>query len=241
MVLSKLAGARRWWMVLLAAVVLIGVPGAAGARAGDAAAAGHGKSFGEWHAAWWQWAFSFPFSAHPLNPDSGASCATGQTGHVWFLGGVFNATGTVTRDCVVPSGTALVVAVADVECSTVESPPFSGTDPASLRACAAGVVDPASPLFVTDAFARLDGRSLRVSRVPSPVFSFSASGAPGDSILTCPCSGTSGLAVADGYMLFLHPLAVGRHTLHFGGSFPAFPYTLDITYRLTVAPRGHAS
>jgi hypothetical protein len=190
------------------------------------------------HAAWWQWAFSFPFSEHPLTPGSGATCASGQTGHVWFLGGVFNMTGTETRQCAIPSGTALAVAVADVECSTVESAPFSGTDPASLRACAAGVADPASLLFVGRAFAVLDDHSVPVRRAPSPVFHFSV---PDGSILTCPCSGTSGLAVADGYMLLLHPLSVGTHELHFGGSFPNLGYSLNITYHLTVAPRGRAA
>jgi hypothetical protein len=225
--------------VLLATVVLIAVPSPATAQSAAVAPRPHGQSLGEWHAAWWRWAFSFPLSAHPLNPASGAGCGTGQTGHVWFLGGVFNAGGTLTRDCVVPSGTALVVAVANVECSTVESPPFHATDPASLRACAAGVVDPDSPLFIAAVSARLDGRSLAVQRAPSPVFEFSVPSAS-DNILSCPCSATSGTAVADGYLLFLHPLPVGAHTLRFGGTFPAFDFTIDITYRLTVVPRGHS-
>src|SRR3954447_5728879 len=168
MVLTRLARLR--WMVLLLCMALLGVAGSASARSGDAATAGHRNHLGELHAAWWQWAFSFPFSEHPLTPGSGATCGSGQTGHVWFLGGVFNMTGTETRDCAIPSGTALAVAVADVECSTVESAPFSATDPASLRACAAGVADPASLLFVGRTFAVLDDHSLSVRRAPSPVF-----------------------------------------------------------------------
>jgi len=234
---------------LLVAVVALVLSGAGSARAADPGALppsanAHGKSLGDWHAAWWQWAFSFPASTHPLNPTSGATCATGQQGHVWFLGGVVNAGGTVTRDCVVPSGTALVVAVANVECSTLEPPPFNGTDEASLRSCAAGVVDPTSPLFVEAPFASLDGRSINVAayRAPSPLFAFSVPNAT-DNILGCSpsCSATSGDSVADGYLLVLRPLSVGMHTLHFGGTFPAFDFSLDITYHLTVVPRGRAT
>jgi hypothetical protein len=241
---------HRWraWLPLLMAIAVLGVFGAASARAADpgvvpSSASAYGKSLGEWHAAWWQWAFSFPLSTHPLNPASGATCATGQQGHVWFLGGVVNAGGTLTRDCVVPSGTVLVVAVANVECSTLESPPFHGTDETSLRACAAGVVDPTSPLFIDDPAASLDGRDIEVAayRAPSPLFAFSVPNTT-DNILTCPCSGgTNGESVADGYLLVLHPLSVGTHTLHFGGTFRAFDFTLDITYNLSVVPRGHAT
>lgn len=240
---------RRAWVALLMVIAAVGMSGAGSARAADPgvvppSASAHGKSLGEWHAAWWQWAFSFPASTHPLNPASGATCATGQQGHVWFLGGVVNAGGTLTRDCVVPSGTALVVAVANVECSTLESPPFNGTDEASLRACAAGVVDPTSELFINDLSASLDGDTINVAayRAPSPLFAFSVPNT-NDNILFCspsPCSGTSGNAVADGYVLVLHPLSVGTHTLHLGGTFPAFGFTLDITYNLTVVPRDHA-
>jgi hypothetical protein len=58
-----------------------------------------------------------------------------------------------------------------------------------------------------------------------------------DNILTCPatgCAGRSGSAVADGYLLVLHPLSVGTHTLRFGGTYPAFGFTLDITYDIVV-------
>jgi hypothetical protein len=65
----------------------------------------HGKSYGEWAAAWWQWALELPASTHPLL-DLG-DCSEGQTGHVWFLGGTFASNPGVERDCTIPSGTAL--------------------------------------------------------------------------------------------------------------------------------------
>jgi hypothetical protein len=35
----------------------------------------------------------------------------------------------------------------------------------------------------------------------------------------------------------LAPLSVGEHTVHFGGTYSDFGFTLDITYHLTVAPK----
>ena len=46
--------------------------------------------------------------------------------------------------------------------------------------------------------------------------------------------------MADGYLLQLHPLSVGDHTLHIGGMFPAFDFDLDVTYNITVVPRGRS-
>jgi hypothetical protein len=182
---------------------------------------------------------SLPLSDHPLSPPEDRPCSADQSARVWFLGGVFNSGGTVERtNCVVPPGTPLVVAVANVECSNRETDPFAGSDPESLRACAAGVADPSSPLNATGMNATLDGRTLRPVRAPSPVFGFTVPSLS-DNILSCPstgCADRSGSAAADGYMLVMHPLSVGRHTLRFGGTYPAFGFTLDITYDIVVRP-----
>src|SRR5208283_3356948 len=70
-----------------------------------------GGTYGEWSAAWWQWAFSVPVASHPLFDNT--DCSTGQSGSVWFLGaksciaGSPNCSvGSVTRSCSVPAGKA---------------------------------------------------------------------------------------------------------------------------------------
>jgi hypothetical protein len=181
-----------------------------------------------------------------LNPTFTTNCAVGQSGKVWYLGPAFNSGAPVSRQCTVPSGTKFVVAVANPACTTLEPPPFSGTDAASLRRCAAGVVDPTSPLFITRLAASLDGKSLRVTRAPSRAFHFSVPDID-DNILACSsraggtgCPATRGEAVADGYLVTLHPLSVGVHELHTFAFFPAFGVAFDVTHRLTVVPRGRA-
>jgi hypothetical protein len=201
----------------------------------------HGKSYGEWEAAFWQWALSMPADHNPLTDTAPPS--SGQTDHVWFLGGTFAPTvgpggefiGRVARDITVPAGTMLFFPVVNAECSTAEG---NGNTEADLRSCAkslADFIDPAS-LFVT-----LDGLSfqnLAAYRAQSPVYTYGP--LPANNLLGVP-GGTVSPSVSDGYHIMLAPLAVGEHTLHFGGNLVAAPLNLtfieDITYHITVAPR----
>jgi hypothetical protein len=191
----------------------------------------YGRSFGEWTAAWWQWAISMPITANPLMET--AECDAGQSGPVWFLGGSF-VNATTTRECTLPSGRAILLPVLNVECSTVEAPPFYGADEAELRACVAPLMD-----AVTDLHATIDGEAvedLAAYRVQSPLYSFSA---PADNVLFVP-GPVSGQSVSDGYWLFIPPLSAGQHTLRFGGTIPLFGLTLDVTYNVTVRPGGRS-
>src|SRR5690349_16171961 len=56
----------------------------------------NGHTYGEWSEKWWQWAYSLPAAGHPLFDETGVDCGAGQSGTVWFLGGVFNVSGTAT-------------------------------------------------------------------------------------------------------------------------------------------------
>ena len=47
-------------------------------------------------------------------------------------------------------------------------------------------------------------------------------------------AGTHGPMVDDGIYVMLAPLSMGRHTLHFTGTFPQVPFVIDITYKLCV-------
>ena len=186
-------------------------------------ASAYGKSLAEWTAVWWQWAIALPIDNHPLFDT--APCGTGQSGKVFFLGGAFTGTAT-TRDCTVPLGKAILLPIINVECSTVEPPPFHGDNEAELRACAKAFLDSGTAVS-----ANIDGRevqNLNSYRVQSPLFDFSA---PDNNSLFIP-GPVSGLSLSDGVWLLLAPLSAGRHAIHFVGFFPGFP--LDITYNLTV-------
>jgi hypothetical protein len=183
-------------------------------------------------AQWWRWSISMPLSGHPLADPAvdpaAADCTFNQHGKVWFLGGVFNASGTVTRSCVVPHGVSLLVPAINVECSNVEEPPFFGATKTERRICAEGfaMADP----FVELTRQGSNTSALPVDQVTSPDFHFK--GPDGNVLLVD--GRISGRAVSAGWWTLIPPLQPGTYTLHFGGSFPDFDFSLDITYHLTV-------
>ncbi len=198
----------------------------------------YGMTYGEWSAKWWQWAYSLPVNQNPFFDENG-NCshgANGQLGPVWFLTGVVNVSGTAVRNCTVPAGKALFFPILNVECSTLEG---NGSTEAELRACTASFMD-----LVTNVAAEIDGvsiQNLQDYRAASPLFTFGP--LPDNNVLQlfgfdAPAGATS-VSVADGFYLMLAPLSVGQHTIHYSGTFgPPINFTLDITYHLTIAPRG---
>ena len=112
-----------------------------------------------------------------------------------------------------------------------------GSTEAEQRATAEFLADH----IVVSPFCTIDGvavANILSYRVPSPQFTFTA---PTPWIFGD--TGGAGTSVGDGYFLMLAPLAVGQHTLHFGGAFHFavaegdpfdFDASLDMTYHLTV-------
>jgi len=201
----------------------------------------YGSSYAEWSVKWWQWAYSVPAAGHPLFDETGADCANGQSGPVWFLGGVFNATGTVTRDlCTVPSGKALFFPIVNAEwdnfCPPVD-PPLSVDD---LRATVSWFLD-----ITTELVCEVDGHAipnLQAYRFAGDVFSVNLPAGNLWEAFGCPTpAGTYSPLVPDGYFVMLSPLSAGQHTIHFRGTIgDPVNFTPEATYHLTVAPAGTA-
>jgi hypothetical protein len=186
----------------------------------------YGMTYPEWSARWWQWATSMSLDNHPLADT--ANCNRGQFGPVWFLGGNFSGSSGGTRKCTVPAGKALFFPIANVDCSSLEQPPFYGGTPLERRACARGMTDTAYDLV-----AEIDGVSLKnltQYRTTSPNLVFAV--APPPNVLGVDAG--AGELVGDGYYLLLAPLSSGQHTIHFKGSFAVPAFTVEETYYLTV-------
>src|SRR3974390_3206541 len=109
--------------VLGLALYLVPVSASAGQNAGngvtiiDPNAVAYGKTYGQYAAEWWQWAFSIPTAIHPLFEHG--DCSTGQSGPVWFLGNSFVANNAVFS-CNVPAGKALFLPIGNAEDSIIE-------------------------------------------------------------------------------------------------------------------------
>lgn len=94
-----------------------------------------GASIAEWDARFWQWSLSLPEASNPsFNPDAGM-CGYGQFGPVFFLPPSYTPE-PVTMECTVPEGTAIFVSVAGSGCTSVEEPPFFGSNEEELLNCA---------------------------------------------------------------------------------------------------------
>ena len=191
----------------------------------------YGRSYPEWVAAWWQWAISQPRTGHPLDQIGDVECGTGRDGEdVWFLGGVVTISGTLTRRCTIPAGVALFLPVLNTECSTLEQPPFYGSDEPTLRACT-------EAFSLANLHASIDGAAVPPDTLPeftvtSPMFDIQV---PAENILLVP-GPTTGQSVGSGAHLLISPLPPGDHVIRFGGDFADIDVKLDITYEITVGP-----
>jgi hypothetical protein len=196
-------------------------------------------SYAEWTQRWWQWAYGLPVDGHPLFDETGADCAAGQSGPVWFLGGVFNVSGSADRTlCSVPTGKALFFPILNVEwdniCPPIE-PPMTIEE---LRAIAASFMD-----LATDLSCELDGRPItnldRYRFAGDPFGVDIPSGSIWEFFGCATPAGHYEPLVPDGFYLMLAPLSPGAHVLHFRGTVgDPVNFTLDITYHLNVVADG---
>jgi len=194
-----------------------------------------GPLYGELGAAWWLWAYSFPFAEIPFfNTGGPVDISAGQLGHVWFLAGANS--GPTTRTGTVPAGTALFLPMANL-INDYPCPPQFGFEPNPGESLEDFLQRTANDFFpaLTDVFAEIDGRPLRQPtsyRAMSDLFLFKADPAAAS---FDPCvTGTRQPGVAVGYWLLLPPMTPGRHTLHFGSP----SWNQDVRYELTVT-HGH--
>ncbi len=187
----------------------------------------YGKTYGQWAAAWQQWAFSIPADQSPFLDETGASAGAGQSGPVWFLAGNFG--GETVRNITVPSGKSLFFPV--VNSFFIRTEPEEPTDVAGIRPILLGFLPPTYAC-------EIDGRSVQDLEdyyTESPLFTQRLFA---DNIFGI-APGKYGPAMTLGYYLMVNPLRPGSHTIHFSGLHPNGPgedddFTLDVTYNITV-------
>jgi len=211
-----------------------------------------GQTYGEWSAAWFQWVMSLPTTHHPLFDN--ADCSAGQHGNVWFIGGKLDAPTAANRNCTIPPGTALFLAIAangpvdnsgcDASGTVIQKADFTLEELREFNARNEdGLLQSADRGFLT-----IDGVSFKnlsgltpPYRVQSSVFAYTIPAADnilvllnGDCYIDAPAAErTITPAVADGVYVMILPLSVGQHTITFGKD---FGQGVLHTYHITVTP-----
>jgi hypothetical protein len=205
----------------------------------------YGKSYAEWSAKFWKWAYSLPGTNHPLFDTTGEFVAAGQSGKVWFLGGTYSTTATqlpqggtqvigeATRTATIPVGKALFFPILNsqndnfqVDGNNNQIAPFTYTEQ-ELRQFAAFGFDNG---YVRNLVCTIDGRQVNGLqnanttryRVQSPLFQYTVPQT--DNIYEAQGFHISGAvpppgAVSDGVYLMVAPLSVGKHTIAFSGDY----------------------
>ena len=200
----------RLWGVLASSVTAIGLVLALFTPTlANAATAQVSKPDASLTATWWK-------KIVKISGDSLGRCDVG-TGKILFLAGT--AGGSTERDCMTDKKVFLVPLI-NVECSTVEG---NGTTFGALSACAKGFADDFTDLTLVVDGQSFDGFRVQAKGQFTPV--------AGNSFGIPPTNNSK--FAADGYWALI-TLTPGEHTLTFGGSYPPFGFTTEVTYNLTV-------
>lgn len=193
----------------------------------------YGKTYGEWSAEWWKWAFAGPFGQNAVLDDSGAFCGRNQPrGKVWFLAGTFG--GPVERSCTIPANKALffpLITSPWIDCPGEEDIPDD-----EIRALLAQFTGGGN--LACQLTSEVDGSStsslqILSARAQSPKFTMDLPeghiliGACGGNYL--PKGGTTGRAISEGHWVMVPPLSPGKHEIKFHGA-ECHPETGAVTF-----------
>ena len=205
----------RWLRVLLFCLVALGLFAPSAAAAPDKKLAAH-------LGALWTAVLETPTAQNPFTGGDPCVQLDGAVAPVAPLG-------TESVTCTVKTGTRILVLGWTSECSTVEPPPYFGTDEPSLRACARAVDAQLEPPTVT-----VDGRPLPVVEVETALLDVVL---PADNIFGQP-AGTTAQSVGHGWVALLHPLPPGTHeiVIHVTGTYLGQPVDFTNTTTIIVQP-----
>ncbi len=169
-----------------------------------------------------QWAYAQPFAHNPVLDQTGADCAVGQEGPVWFLPRiagprVFSG----TRTCTIPAHTAVFLEIG------AYVNPYPCPDPAFQPAPGQSLYD----FLLADAQAFMDGVNRLEVSLDGQAFSgvlgyrfhsealFSLTGDPSLQARFDPCiTGTPQPAIVDGFFMMFKPLDPGPHVIRVYGT-----------------------
>jgi len=193
----------------------------------------------EWAAKWWQWYVSVPKTQSPNNPDyphhiTNQTCSVFQdpSSPVFFLFTPYVEEKAADRTCDVPKGKAILIPIVNGEMDT--------GDPTLTENSTKGLIDTATSGNNNAVISvKLDGATLDFNqdqkyRILTAPFNITL---PEHNLWEEKEKPGTYTGVAEGYFLFLKPLASGNHTLYYeAGTGEPNPnqYAQSVTYHLNV-------
>ena len=187
-----------------------------------------GKTYGQLAAGFWQWALTQPADKSPLFDTTGANCAQGQSGSVWYLAGTTDGSA-VTRSCTVPFGKTIVFPIVNAAYfAFADDPPEQKTE--SFLRSQVKFVEGATNLR-----AEIDGVPVLLPQTyleKSPLFSVTL---PANNIYGLPAGTVLNPSVDEGYYIAVQPIlsVLGPHTIHFHAELNGTVVS-EVTYKITV-------
>jgi hypothetical protein len=183
----------------------------------------YGLSYGQWTVKWWEWALAEPISTNPVLDDTGQYAGVNQNCSVWFLAGTIGDENKVAhRVCCIPREKAILFPI--INYIYTHEPEFK-TDSELVRHVTKDIDD----IVIKQAI--VDGIAVPVYRVPGEPYTFSLK-VKEENKLKIPVGIHK--AAADGYWVFLKPLAQGEHKIYFHGACSGGLRNAAANYQITV-------
>ena len=184
----------------------------------------YGKTYAQWSAQWWQWAYSISKADDdPISGLGAVDCGRGQKGPVFFLAGLpanyDNLPDEFTelsgaRECSVPVGKPFFFPL--VNAAYYNGPGETATVAEKREALDYVMV---GARFFCGATVAIDGSlayQLPTARVQSPTF---LAKPVADNVFAMPLGTNDPKAVSDGFWMMVPPLSKGHHTVMLSGIF----------------------
>jgi hypothetical protein len=173
----------------------------------------YGLTYGQWTVEWWRWFLSIPKSMNPVVDESGKFASVNQpTKHVWFLAGKVpneHNKSIPKRFCKIPATRSILFPVINCEVNPLECPELT-----TNRELIEHVNTDENTIILKECI--VDGKQVPVQRVKSDPDVFEVE-MNEDNIYGVKGGGIT-FAAADGYWVFLRPLAIGEYNISFRGS-----------------------
>jgi hypothetical protein len=183
------------------------------------------------------WILSQPFANNPLFDQTGADCALGQQGSVWFIPPIAGpAVFSGSRDCTIPADKAILLDIGH-NLNDYPCPPEFGFEPAPDESLYDFLIRTDLPIMnsVDELDVSLDGRPfsdvLSYRFISRDILYFT--GDPSMQVFDPCITGSSQPAIVDGFFMMFKPLNSGQHTIVVHGT-NTFGHNKTFVYHLTI-------